>query len=29
MKLQVSFDIPDLDKALTIAHEIADHVRYF
>lgn len=29
MKLQVSFDIPDLDKALNIAHEIIDHVDIF
>jgi 3-hexulose-6-phosphate synthase len=29
MKLQVSFDIFDLDKALTIAHEITDHVDIF
>lgn len=29
MKLQVSFDILDLEKALTIAHEIADDVDIF
>jgi len=29
MKLQVSFDILDLDKAITIAHEITDYVDMF
>lgn len=29
MKLQVSFDTPDLEKALRIAHEIVDYVDIF